>query len=260
MLPAAGEYAKLGKGSLLLDQYVNGVLSGLIFMDNATAVTIAADVTKAELYSSTQASSPKIAESVTRVGYTLQATVTAFTLDNLKKFLLAEQASRSQASASAQTKTFAGVGVFPGAYLDLGERRITAVSITSDGTNPLVEGTDYIVYAEFGVIGLTKDTSATSGVDVTVTYDRPALTIDVLRIGKIAAPVCKLLYLADDANPDGAAAHDRLEVWKVSIAPEGELGLISDEYGNFQITMSVLSDAANHPVDPFGTLERVRAA
>ena len=36
-----------------------------------------------------------------------------------------------------------------------------------------------------------------------------------------SAPVCHLLYLADDANQDGDAARDRLEIWRVALAPEG---------------------------------------
>lgn len=44
----------------------------------------------------------------------------------------------------------------------------------------------------------------------------------------------------------------------MSLAPEGEMNVISEEYASYSLTMSVLSDAPNHPNDPFGTLDRIR--
>lgn len=259
-LPADGTKVKLGKGSLLLDTLTSaGAHTGFDFMGNATALTLAADVTKAQLFSSTQRSAPLIAEAVTRIAYTLTATLSEFTLNNLKKFLLGEDNVKNQAVGVGVTQAFTGAQVVPGRYLDVGSRQITNVVVTRDGTDILTADTDYILYSEFGLIKLIDGGAVVAGDDIEVEFNRPALVIDQVRIAKESSPICHLLYLADDANQDADGARDRLEIWRVSVAPEGEMNVISDEYGNFQLTMSVLSDAANHPNDPFGTLDRIRA-
>jgi hypothetical protein len=259
-LPADGTKVKLGKGSLLLDALTSlGAHTGFDFMGNVSALTLAAEVTKAQLFSSTQRSAPLIAEAVTRIAYTLTATCNEYTLSNLKKFLLGESNAKTQLVGSNQTATFSGAQVVPGRYLDVGARQITGVVVTRDTTDIMVVDTDYIVYAEFGLVKIVEGGGILAGDDVEIEFDQPALTIDQVRIAKDSAPICHLLFLADDANQDADGSRDRLEIWRVAISPEGELGMISDEYGSFQITMSVLSDAANHPNDPFGTLDRVRA-
>lgn len=258
-LPANGENVKLGKGALLLDSLTAlGAHTGFDFVGNVTALTLSAEVTKAQLFSSTQSTSPLLAENVTRIAYTLTATCSEFTLQNMKRFLLGQENVKTQTLGVAQTANFTGAQVVPGRYLDVGARQITGVIVTRDGTEVATVDVDYTVNAQFGLIKVLETGAITAGMDVEVQFDRPALTIDQVRIAKDAAPVCHLLYLADDANQDGVASRDRLELWKCSIAPEGDLNFISDEYGTFQVTMSVLSDPVNHPNDPYGTLDRVR--
>lgn len=259
-LPADGTKVKLGKGSLLLDTLTSlGNPTGFDFMGNVSALTLAADVTKAELFSSTERSAPKIASAVTRIGYTLTGTFNEYSKRNLEKFLLGTPNAKTQIVGVNQTASFTGEQVVPGRYLDVGSRQITNVIVTRDNTDILVLDTDYLVYSEFGIVKLIDGGAVQEGDDIEVEFDRPALTIDQVRIARNSAPICHLLFLADDANQDADGARDRLEVWRVNVAPEGELNFISDEYGSFQLTMEILSDGANHPNDPFGTLDRVRA-
>lgn len=261
MLPANGQNVKLGKGSLLLNQLnADEERTGFDFVGNATAISLSCEVTKAELYSSTQQSAPLLASAVTRVKYTVTMTLSEYTLGNLRRFLLGEEAVKTQNVASAATANFTGTDVVPGRYLDVGVRRITNVSVTRDTTDTLAVNDDYVVYSDEGVIHLVPGGAVQEGDSIVVTYDAPALTIDQVRIAKVGSAVCHLLYYADDANTDGVGSQDKLELWRVNVAPEGELNLVSDEYGSFQLTAEVLSDAANHPNDPFGTLDRVRAA
>lgn len=256
--PADGKKVKLGKGSLLLDQLTTaGVKQGFEFVGNCTALTLSADVTTAELFSSTQASAPLVARAPTRTAYTITATLSEYTLANLRKFLLAEQSSKQQQSLQ-NNQAFIN-GVKQGRYYDIGARQITNVQV-SVGSQLKVLNEDYTLNAEFGIIRPLVGGSIPDDSMIVVDFTQPALTIDQLRIAQVAAPVCHLLYLSDDANQDGDAARDRLEIWRVNVAPEGELNLISDEYGSYQLTMAVLSDGENHPADPFGTLDRVRAA
>ena len=258
-LPADGKQVKLGKGSLLLAPYTSEGLAGpLEFVGNVSALTLSAAITKAQLFSSTQSSAPLLAEAVTRTGYSITATLNEFRLANLKKFLLGQDNLKTQGAAAGQAKVFAANEVKAGGYLDLGVRRPTAVVVTREGTDVMVLGTDYTIIQEFGLIKLLTTGGIQDGDEVEVEYTQPALEIDQIRIAKEGSPQCRLLYLSDDANVDGNSSKDRLEIWRVSVAPEGDLNLISDEYASFQLSLAVVSDGEGHPDDPFGNLERVR--
>jgi hypothetical protein len=259
MFPARGDNTKLGKGSLLLDllDEDTGLPLGLEFTGNASAISIASDTTFAELYSSTQKSASLVARARTKVAFTVTATLNEYTLTNLKLFLLGEEATSSQSLQTSGTKTLTDVK--KGKYYEIGARRVTDVTV-SNGTDPLTLNVDYQLNSEYGTVYIRPTGNVADGDDLTVEFDAPALTISKVRIGKAAAQIGRLVYLADDANSNGASAKDRLELWKVDVAPDGELNLISDEYGSFNLTMAVLADEEGHPDEPYGVLERATAA
>lgn len=251
--PADGSNVKLGKGSLLAAPYGT---SNFRFLGNVTGLTLSADVTTAELFSSTQQSAPLIARGVTRIAQTLTGTLSEFTLDNLADFLLATQGTKSQTIGSGLQLFLTDVKA--GGYYKIGSRQVTNV-IVEKGSNPLTLNVDYTLNSEHGIVHFIPGGAVVDDDEIYVQYDRPALSISQLNVLQVAAPLYHLLFLADDANQDGAGKDDEIEFWKVNVAPEGELGLISDEYGSFQLTWAVLSDAGNHPTQPFGTLDRIAA-
>lgn len=253
--PANGENVKLGKGSLMLALFDDdGNENGLSFMGNCSAVSISSDIQTAELFSSTERTAALIARSKTRTSFTLSATLNEYAKENLRLFLLGEDNTKSQTSATNATKTF--TGVLKGKYYETGHRKITAVSVTRD-TDVLVLNTDYELNSEFGIIHVRPTGSVVDGDDLVVEYDKPAATIQQIRIGKQSSQLARLVYLADDSNQDNVSARDRLEVWKVDVAPDGDLNLVSDDYGSFNLTMAVLADNVNHPSEPYGTLDRI---
>lgn len=254
--PARGSFVKLGKGSLLLDLLDdNGQPEGLEFLGNANSISISAEVTDVELFSSTEKSGALIDRAVLRTAYSLSVSLNEFTLNNLKLFLKGEDNVVQQAAQSQESVTITGAKV--GKYYETGFRRITSVVVNQGSLGPFVEGTDYEVNSEFGIIRILPGGTITDDDDLTVAFEAPAVQINQVRIARKASSVGRLLYLADDANNSGAAAKDRLEVWKVDVAPDGELNFVGDDYGAFSLSLAVLSDAENHPNDPYGTLDRI---
>lgn len=254
--PANAENVKLGKGSLLLDLLdTNGASTGLQFTGNANSIGVTPEVEKAQLFSSSQKSGALVASNRQRINYTVVAALNEYTLTNLKLFLLAEEVAANQSSGTSQS--FALDNVKVGRYYEIGARRVTNVSVLK-GSNPLTLNVDYELNSEFGVI---RPISGAGGVvdddDLTVNFDKPALTVTKLRIGVAGEQLARLVYLADDANSDGNAAKDRLELWRVDVAPDGELNVISEDYGQFSLSMELQADAVNHPDEPYGTLTRV---
>lgn len=255
-LPADGSKLKLGKGSLLLDQLIAGVAQGFDFAGNCSAISLSAEVTTVQKFSSTQASAPLIGRSVTQLAYTLTATLDEFNFSMLRKFLLADENTKEQAlNADATTEI---EDIVLGRYYDLGARQVTEVEVVG-GTVPMVLNTDYTLNSRYGLIRAIPGGGITEGETVTVSWEQAALSIEQLRIARASSPTCHLLYLSDDANNDAVPAHDRLEIWRVNVAPTGELGLIGDDFNSYQLTMAVVDDSVNHPDDPFGNYERIAA-
>lgn len=123
----------------------------------------------------------------------------------------------------------------------------------------VVVDVDYEVNSKYGVVFIRPQSALISdGIDVHVTFDRPARTMDKIQIGIAGAQLAQLTYLSDDANSSGESSKDRWQFWKVEVAPTGELGLISSDYATFSLAMNVLADDANHPTEPYGIIERQR--
>lgn len=256
MLPARGEYVKLGKGSLLLDLLgPDGNPLGLNFMGNASSVEFGSEPTQVELYSSTQASAGLVAKDVVRTAYTLTVSLNEYTLQNLELFLLGDQVTRTQAQATQQSKNIDGA--VPGGYYELDARRVADVIVMA-GTTELVAGTDYDINSEHGSLYVRPGSEiVTAATNLTVLFAAPELTVDQIRLGTVGTHTGRVLFLGNDVNQTRRPSRDRLELWKVDIAPNGALQLIGEDYGSFTLAMGVLSDEA-HPDSPYGILERVR--
>lgn len=254
--PANGENVKLGKGSLMLALFDDeGNENGLSFMGNCSAVSISSNIQTAELFSSTERTAALIARSKTRTSFTLSATLNEYAKENLRLFLLGEENTKSQTSGTNVAKSL--TNVLKGKYYETGHRKITNVTVNRD-TDVLVLNVDYEVNSEFGIIHIRPSSiTVVDGDDIVVEYDKPVASIQQIRIGKQSSQLARLVYLADDSNQDNVSARDRLEVWKVDVAPEGDLNLVSDDYGSFNLTMAVLADNVNHPAEPYGTLDRI---
>jgi len=251
---ARGENVKLGKGALFLD--IDG--DGYEFIGNANSIAMSADVTTAELFSSTEEAGSIVDRTRTRIRYTVTPSINEYTLRNLQLFLAGELGTKNQSSNA--TDTFNISDVVQGRYYDVGARQITGVSVTK-GSDALTEGTDYEVNGEFGVVHIFASAPGVAdGDDLVVHFSTPAKAIKQVNIAVSGQITAKLLYLADDANNSANPAKDRLELWKVDIQPDGELNLISDDYGAFSLQMTVLGDSTNHPTQPYGTLDRIAAA
>jgi hypothetical protein len=252
--PGRGENVKLGKGALFLDLDAKGYE----FVGNCTSVAVASDITKQELYSSTEASGALLDSTTSRVKYTITPVISEFTLTNLKLFLKAQENDKPQTADTGDT--FAITNAKLGRYYDVGKRQISGVTVSKGSVEVAASG-NWEVNEEFGVVHLFANaTDVDDDDDLVVNFESPELTIQQLRIATAGQAIAKLLYLADDANNAANPAKDRLECWRVDVAPDGELNLISDDYGSFSLSMTLLTDAANHPDEPYGTLDRINAA
>jgi hypothetical protein len=257
MFPANGQNLKLGRGSLLFAPHDGTVAeAGYIFVGNVPSLEFSWDIETREKYSATQRSSPLLASSTSRQDLTLVAQCDEHTKENLKRFFFATETTANQTLST--TGSTPVNDLVTGRSYDIGGISVTNV-VVKKGSTVLVAGTDYDLYATQGML-MFKDSAAISdGDDVVIEYDRPLVNIDRLAIGRVSEQLCKILYIADDANTSGASAQDRYVLHKCSITPDGAYQLISDDYTSFNLRFKVLNDPAN-PNNPLGYFERRRVA
>lgn len=132
---------------------------------------------------------------------------------------------------------------------------IYEITVTPAGS-AYIEGIDYIsdeTQLRGGVIPIPDTSNIKDGSKVFVSYTVPAAKYPKIMGGTVKKIEGDLLFIGDPS-------HGRpytLEIWNVSLTPNGDIGLISDEWGSFTLEMTVLSDRMNHPDEPFFKLVSV---
>lgn len=257
MFPAVGQNLKLGRGSLLVYPH-NGTVAaaGGVPVGNAESITFSWEIEEREKYSSTQSSSPLLAQAKIRTKLSLLVQCDEHTEQNMMRFFMATKAAANQDPTTSGQASF--TSIVKGAVYDLGHRNVSGVTLMV-GTNPLVLGEDYLLYAGPGLVHLLETSLTLNGGEtVNATFVGAAVNLDHYRIGQNPEQFARLVYVADDANTSGVAAGDRFVFHKTQVMPEGDYQAVSDDYVPFNLRFSVLPDPAFF-ADPLGRFERVAA-
>lgn len=108
--------------------------------------------------------------------------------------------------------------------------------------------------ARAGFIKIPANSSIKEGDTVLVNADIPEadfVTVSGASAGEIEG---ELLFIGDPNQGDIYT----IEAWDCKINPEGDLtGLISEDFGSFELTVKILADYTNHPEYPFYKATRV---
>ncbi len=245
----SSDLVKLGRGKILFDRFTDaGLRTGFVHLGNCDkfAVSLTAETVKLKNYMTGTAAPYKEARVSTDVavsitGFEFSPSVMALVLSGDKAFLTqAGGVVTGEALASAAQAE-------KGKLYATAKRNISGVAV-KQGATTLVAGVDYELFnAKRGVIRIMP-TSATfvDGAAVTVDYTAEAITpssanaVQVVRGAKSAKIEGRLLFLADNA----AGANDEVEIWRVSLSPDGELNFISDEWAKWGLKGSALDDSA----------------
>jgi len=241
----------LGKGILYFAPFdENGVNQGEIDLGNVPSFNVSLALEKLPHYSSRSGLRVKDKEVITQVEAPLSLQLEEFNLDNLKLAFMGEDYTYSQTAGSITDESVTALAF--DSWFKLEKRVITAASVvvTSDpaGTT-YVEGTDYEVDY---TIGRIKFINTGVGIDLDdpllVSYDITDKTLEGVKFAASTSKEGLLRFVGDPAQGEKI----ELIFWKVSLTPEGEVGFISEEWGNFTITAEVLADEENHPDEKYG--------
>ena len=251
MEPAVGSNYLLGRGNLYIDEWSGGAKTGNYRMlGNVPKFALTTEDDVLEKNSSCEASAPLVLSIVRKRTQKFAISLDEYQVDNVKLGLMGSKSTYSQ-TTGAVTGEQLTASVVKGGYYSTLNRRITAITVKKSPSTVLVLGTDYtVVDAEKGIIHiLATGVTLTAGDIILIDYTKGTITSET-RIAAGTATVidASLLFVPDPANGPKL----EIEVWHVQMNSDGEVGFITeDDTGQFQLTGKVISDAANHPTEPY---------
>lgn len=244
----------LGKGQLLFDRFSDaGASSGqMVHLGDVETLELTTEDDTLEKYSSQTRSAGLLKKITRRRTVTLRATMNEFNAHNIALQLMGNKGVLVQAAAPVVDEPLTASVKLGGYYRLAAVGPVTALSLDM-GVTPLVEGTDYrIVDASAGLIQiLASSVTVTEGSAVTASYTPPAYTADdgpsVVQGGTKSVIEGRLLFVGDPST----GPKMMVEVWRVSVAPDGALGLITEDWASMGLTMTAQDESAAHPDEPF---------
>jgi len=250
----------LGKGSIFFDRFdpTTGLPTGLIHLGNCTQFDLEDKPDKAKLFSSLNKSVSLLATALKKREPTVTIKGTDFSSDHAALFAIAT----GKTTLATTATTFTAEGLISaaqtvnakGRYFQLLNRNVDNVGtppvLTQAPSTTLVAGTDYVVAdAALGIIYIpTTSTIDTTGAHaISATYHTLVGSLDQVAGSSIPFLQGHLLFDPDPVDGQKIAC----DIWRVNLFANGKLGLIADEYGNWELEGDILDDTANHPSSPY---------
>lgn len=231
----------LGAGKLFFNRLDKaGLPTGERPLGNAPEFTVTTTTEKKEKYSSMEAAKGLLESIVVKITNTAKTKLDYFSPANLALALMGEEGVFTQKAETGKNAKF--TKVTQGMFYNLGYKAVKNVVV---GTH--VAGPDYKVDAKTGRVEIIVGGGITDGSDIDVTFD----TGDCAMV-KISGGVARKIegYLHFVGDPTMGPAYEG-EFWRVSITPDGDLGFISEDWGNIGLTIDIQNDSENHPDDPY---------
>lgn len=246
----------LGKGSVLLDIFdqVSGLPTGFQHLGNCRKFELDLKDDIAELYQSINKSVTLIATALKKRQPKIVIEGTDFNSSHAAIFSMA--ASKTTVVQTASTFTAEVLITAAQAPSAIG-RYFRAAQLNTDPTTVppaltsnavvLTPGTDYVLVDAAKSLYYIPAGSAIATHAVTVTYNTLVGSFDQVAGATIPFVQGHLLFVPDPV--DGQKI--QCDIWRVNLNPNGQVGLIADDYGNWTLDGNILDDTANHPTDPF---------
>jgi hypothetical protein len=245
----------LGKGSVLLDIFdASGNPSGFQHLGNATKFEIELKDDIAELFQS-------LNKSVTQIGSALkkrQGKISITGTDFSSVHGAITQMSSGKTSLATTATTFTSEVLITAAQAPnaIG-RYFQALHFNTDGvgTPPvltsnavvLTAGTDYVLVDAIKSIYYIPAASTISSHAVTATYNTLVGSQDQVAAATVPFQQGHLKFVPDPVDGQKIMA----DLWKCNLHPQGQFGLISDDYANWSLDGEILDNTALTPNAPF---------
>jgi hypothetical protein len=237
-----------GRGRILFDQFTSaGLRNGqYIHLGNCDRFAIGIAPEELTMTDYTTESSAPYKSVTTKIEIPINISGFEFADRNLRLIFMGDRTDYTQTAHTATAETIAATTLTEllGSFFQLGRRSITSATLFQDATDTLVSGTDWELYdASSGVVRiLPTGVTVADGGELTANYVAAAIStaIPVIRGATETAVQGRILYIP--ANTTGP--ENEVVVWNAKLTPEGDVGLISDEFAKWNLTGSVQSDSA----------------
>ncbi|EGO65612.1 hypothetical protein [Acetonema longum] len=246
----------LGAGQVLFNRFdASGNKTGLRHLGNIPKFNLKTEVEKITKKSSMNASRSTYDEAVKETKISADLDLEEFDPANVALALFGEEGIISQKAAEVAGEVHRA---FLGRYIQLDAINPTGIKLTAIDPDVTVyeAGVDYQldpVLLRGGLILIPESSRIPDDTDITVDYQTTAGTFPKVAGGVVSSIEGELMFIGDPAK--GPCYNGQF--WRVSITPGGELGLISEEYATFPITVTILDDRSHHPDEPFHRLVKV---
>ena len=246
----------LGKGSILLDRFdpTTGLPTGFQHLGNCTKFELDLKDDIAELYQSLNKNVTLIATAVKKRQPKISITGTDFSSVHMA---IAQMSAGKTAVATTATTITAELLITAaqapnaiGRFFRSANKNIDNVGtppVVTSNSVTLVAGTDYVVVDPVQGIFYIPAGSAVASHDVTVTYHTLVGSQDHVAGATIPFVQGHILFVPDPVDGQKIGC----DIWRCNLNPNGQLGLIADDYGNWSLDGNILDDTANHPTAPF---------
>ncbi len=249
----------LGKGSILLDIFdVNGLSTGLQHLGNCTKFELDLKDDIAELYQSLNKTVTLIATALKKRQPKIAIIGTDFSSAHIAiAQMSAGKTTVATTAATITAETLIGATVMSaiGRFFRTANRNVDNVTtppvvtqIQSGSPVTLVAGTDYVVADPvMGMIYIPAGSGILPSVAVTITYHTLVGSNDHVAGGTVPFQQGHIVFDPDPVDGQKIGC----DIWRVNLNPNGNVGLIADDYGNWTLDGMILDDTANHPTCPF---------
>lgn len=239
-----------GRGAVMFDRFdANNVAQGqYIHLGDCDQFAISITTDVAELTDFTSSSSAVYNSATKKTNVNLKISGFEVSTKNMAILVLGDTTTYTQTAhtAAAQSTTLvpASLSNVKGSFFKVARRNISLPTLVQ-GANTLVSGTDYEIFdASAGVFRILPSSSTVvDATAITCNYTAAVIStspLDVVRAGTSANIKGSLMFLP--SNSTGPLVEVR--AYNVSLAPDGDIGLISDDWLKWNMKGTVNSDSA----------------
>jgi hypothetical protein len=229
----------LGKGELFWAPIESGVRAPYFHMGNCPRFAILLNDDVITLNSSMDQSGGVIKRVTRRREVNVEITSNEYGIENLALQMMGDSGTFTQASG-AVTEVVAAT-VVKGRFYKLANRNVSGL-VLNQGTVTWTLTTDYTLHdASAGIVQVVEaaSTAVSTGTPFTAVYTRASLSLSTVLGATKTKKEGSLFFMPD---PTTGPQFD-VEVFYASASPGGEAGFISEEFGEYGLSLVAQSDS-----------------
>jgi hypothetical protein len=252
----------LGRGAVYIDRFTAaGVKQGERFVGNCSAFSVTGSEEVRDKRGMVDNTNPLLARVTVARTIELGVTLTEFDRRNLQLALMGADDQASSFYPVQATTPIVDEAVTPaggsiqGHWYKFSKRDINTIQAVKDDTVTIASNPNNVNYAidsKVGRVYITPGGSVADASAVTVSYTPFAIAfpggLDMVLPVTAGAIRGAFRFVGDPVNGRIVEA----EIPLCQYSPDGELPLIGDDFGEYRVKGTILSDAVNNPTFPFG--------